>query len=524
MRVVAFLVLMIGCSGKDPTPATQNPTTPQTSVTPEDCSDGLDNDGNGLVDCDDGQCDTTCDADADGHDGIAFGGDDCDDADDDVNPDAPEICDDLDNDCDGAIDDDDPDVDASGSPWYPDRDADGFGDGSNVSYQCDPPAGGPAAQVDGDCDDDDAAVFPGAFEVCNNIDDNCDGLVDDDDPLVDLSGAPVWYEDADGDGLGHPYVSIQACARPPGYAASVDDCDDTDPTIGGPFDWWLDADGDGFGSGAPVASCTPPATGWIDINGSDCNDGDASIHPGAYETCGDGIDSDCDTNDCAGVCTEIRVGLLEGWGTGSGDSSLEWQGLLANQASYGSCPITVIDFNMPFSQAAFEAANITVLWSGDPAGGTTQYAPTDIAEIDAWLQAGNGGIVTTYLWYYLGYDDREVSGFAGLDAGALIDGNISAMTNIDVLDPLHPLAANLPLNFDPSSYAYTQATTVGLMSALLPSTTVVMASTDDTNLVVAYEPGLYRGVLMTTFVEYQASNPTDTQQLMYNAAYWASGY
>jgi len=59
-----------------------------------------------------------------------------------------------------------------------------------------------------DCDDADAAVSPGATEVCNGIDDDCDGLADD------PSAATAWYLDTDGNGLGNPEGLIRACDPP----------------------------------------------------------------------------------------------------------------------------------------------------------------------------------------------------------------------------------------------------------------------------------------------------------------------
>ena len=116
---------------------------------------------NGLDD----DCDPdTPDDDLDG-DGFAQA-DDCDDADAEVHPDAAELCDGIDNDCDGVTD---PTV-----AWFTDADGDGWGTGGGED--CEPPAG--SVDVGGDCDDADPAVNPGATEVCNGVDDDCDGTVD----------------------------------------------------------------------------------------------------------------------------------------------------------------------------------------------------------------------------------------------------------------------------------------------------------------------------------------------------------
>jgi hypothetical protein len=80
-----------------------------------------------------------------------------------------------------------------------------------------------------DCDDTDRTVHPGAVEVCNGIDDDCDDLIDDDDP--DGPSAGTYYADADDDGFGDSETSVSACEMPPGYVANNDDCDDDDPEI-----------------------------------------------------------------------------------------------------------------------------------------------------------------------------------------------------------------------------------------------------------------------------------------------------
>ena len=77
-----------------------------------------------------------------------------------------------------------------------------------------------------DCDDTDASVHPGADELCNGVDDDCDGDVDED--AVDVS---VWYADADGDGYGDVSASETACEAPSEYVSDATDCDDTDASV-----------------------------------------------------------------------------------------------------------------------------------------------------------------------------------------------------------------------------------------------------------------------------------------------------
>lgn len=86
---------------------------------------------------------------------------------------------------------------------------------------------------DGSCDRDDCAPedpsrHPAAPERCNQTDDDCNG-VSDDDPI----DAEVWYRDGDGDGATDPASAVRACEAPEGYRppSAVLDCDDTDPSV-----------------------------------------------------------------------------------------------------------------------------------------------------------------------------------------------------------------------------------------------------------------------------------------------------
>ncbi len=165
---------------------------------------------------------TACDAPA----GYLADATDCDDGDEDVNPDAAELCNGEDDNCDGTVDEDSAlDV----SEWYADLDGDGYG--SDVALaSCEAPSG--YVGNSDDCDDDSADVSPADPEVCNTVDDDCDGSVDEDE----AADAGTWYRDSDGDGMGDPAVTTEACEEPSGYVDNDDDCDDTSASD-------LDADG-----------------------------------------------------------------------------------------------------------------------------------------------------------------------------------------------------------------------------------------------------------------------------------------
>lgn len=106
--------------------------------------------------------------------------DDCDDTNGDANPDAVEVCDadDVDEDCDGAADDADDSVAGAGFVLaFADADGDSFGDAANGIAVCDVPTGYSADAAD--CNDADAEVSPNGTETCDEVDEDCDGVVDD---------------------------------------------------------------------------------------------------------------------------------------------------------------------------------------------------------------------------------------------------------------------------------------------------------------------------------------------------------
>ncbi len=272
------------------------------------------------------------DGDGDGY----YGDGDCDDQNANLSPVAAERCDGYDNDCDGLIDDDPVD----GLLWYADADGDGFGSIDYVVVRCEEEPG--FVDNGADCQDALAGVNPGADEVCDGIDNDCDGAADEPEAV----DAPLWYADQDGDGFGNPYAPEPACEAPEGYVESATDCDDADPerspvalelcdegeidedcdglvndadTAWNPEFWYRDADQDGHGDAAvPTTACVVPVGYTADAD--DCDDADPSVHPAAAETCGDGVDEDCD-----GAVDEDGVAIAwytDADGDGYGDAAL----------------------------------------------------------------------------------------------------------------------------------------------------------------------------------------------------------
>jgi len=139
-----------------------------------------------------------------------------------------------------------------------------------------------------DCDDADPAVNPGADEVCNGIDDDCDGETDE----SPVDGG-TWYVDGDGDGVGGNQA-VTVCDQPSGTSTETGDCDDEDASVQTESTFYADADLDGYGDDESVEdACGAPSDEHVE-QGGDCDDDDATRYPGATEVCGDGVVQDCD--------------------------------------------------------------------------------------------------------------------------------------------------------------------------------------------------------------------------------------
>lgn len=220
-----------------------------------------------------------------------------------IYPGAPEVCDGLDNDCDVVVDE------GTTTTFYADADGDGYGTLAATTEACEAPNGYVTDATD--CDDHVNAINPGASEVCDHVDNDCDGAADE----SDSADALTWFVDADEDEHGDPASPTTGCSAPDGAVAAADDCDDANPMVfpeasetcdgmdndcDGQADeevtltWYLDGDGDGYGTDRTTVEACEAPPGFVTFPG-DCDDAAIEANPGGFESC-DGIDNDCDRN------------------------------------------------------------------------------------------------------------------------------------------------------------------------------------------------------------------------------------
>ena len=322
-----------------------------------------------------------------------------------VDPGTDGITDTSDRDGDGVrsdIDCDDSNPNVLGpTTWYADGDGDGFGDPNAQSFTvCDRPTG--TADNSFDCDDTRAEVNPSAQETCGFGDEDCDGLVDDDDS--DVEGQVSAFADLDGDGFGDPDAPIFVCSVGDGSSNDNTDCDDS-------FEF---------------------------------------VNPDAEEICRNGIEDNCQTD--LDICTweaDTKASSAYTPWTGKGGDFAGSSLAAAGDVTGDGRPDLLV--GMPYSdQHTYNGGAVAVLSGADAEVGSSLYDNSVAALIvgtaedgfaglavsgadldgdgysdvvmgapDAWTNAGAGGQVTVYAGPLAGdYDTSNATAtFEGIRVG-----------------------------------------------------------------------------------------------------------
>lgn len=317
------------------------------------------------------------DADGDGFVNAELRGDDCDDGDAAVNPDATEICDEVDNDCDDRVDE------GVTDRFYADTDGDGYGDASMTAYACAAPAGFVTDATD--CDDATAARFPANPEVCDHLDNDCNFEVDEGVLLP-------FYRDVDGDGYGDEADVTWDCDAPSGYVAPGGDCDDTA----------------------------------------------AETSPAESEICLDGIDNDCDgTSNSCGLGGTVDLGVADAKIRGEAEDDGAG-GSVSTAGDYNGDGLSDLILGAPGTSGG--GAGAAYVFFG-PVSGTLGVSAADVSLLGDGVGDGAGYSVASAGDYDGdGFDDVFVGAWAnddgGTDAGAayLVRGPASGTVDLGSAD------------------------------------------------------------------------------------------
>lgn len=213
----------------------------------------------------------------------------------------------------------------------------------------------------------------------------------------------------------------------------------------------------------------------------------------------------------------VKVAFCPSWGT-STDPSLIYATLANNWSLYGDYSLEFINVGAPVTYGKLVATEADVVIVCNPSGGTRQYLQSEADAIQEFLSNGSKGIFMTYALNWSTYDNSFLAPLVGVKSSALDNNSRSHNKNYDLYKPKHPIFANVSDPYNSGGYVQSQNLTVPSWSdAIFPSTEIVAETTDSNAAVIAYDD-LWRGVWVTSMVDYGGNE--EDKQFVYNSILW----
>jgi hypothetical protein len=291
--------------------------------------------------------------------------------------------------------------------WFKDKDKDGYTDGT-TKVSCEKPSDEyVSSATSGDCDDGDSSRNPARAEICDNKDNNCNGQTDEGFNVGQSCSVGVGECARTGqyvckaDGTGTECNATPGTPTPEVCDGLDNDCDGQ-PDDGVLLVFYKDTDGDGYTDGTTQVGCTAPSGYVLSATSGDCNDNDPNINPARAEICGDEKDNNCNGQvDEADVC-----GSASTFAKTIGGSSYEDEAFSIIQSSDGGYVVAgwTLNFGVGYSGDIY----VVKLDSGGNVQWTKTIGGSSWDEASSIIQSSDGGYVVAGSTRSFGAGDYDI--------------------------------------------------------------------------------------------------------------------